>query len=313
MPDNNRIAYLFPGQGSQEVGMGKRLYEMYPEAQRIFDSASEVLGFSLASLCFNGPEEELTQTINVQPAILTTCVACLNVAREIAGAKMPLPAYVAGHSVGEYAALVANGMMGFKDAVLLVRERGRLMQQASQDNPGVMMALMGADEKTAAEICSDADMDISNINGPGQIVISGSKDNASKAKSSAESRGIRRIIPLKVNGAFHSRLMSTAAKGLKPIIESTRLHSSGIPLVSNVTGNFIYDAISLPEELSTQVIKCVQWQRSVEAMVQNGVGIFIEFGHGQVVANLIKRIDPEVKVYNIGDIETENQTSVIIS
>jgi [acyl-carrier-protein] S-malonyltransferase len=313
MAENLKVAFIFPGQGSQEVGMGKRLYETYASARKVFDTAGEVLGFSLASLCFNGPEEDLIQTINVQPAILTTSIACLEAAREIAGTAFPRPSFVAGHSVGEYAALVANGMLGFRDAIALVRTRGRLMQEAGQKSPGAMAAMMGADENIVRDVCDESGTEISNINSAGQTVISGSVEGIARATAIAESKGIRRVRLLKVSGAFHSRLMQPAAEGLRAELRKVKFSSSSIPLISNVTGNPITDPLSLPDELSTQVISCVQWQKSVENMAANGAGIFIEFGHGQVVNNLVKRIAASARVYNVGDVDTESQINVIIT
>jgi [acyl-carrier-protein] S-malonyltransferase len=312
MPEAFKAAYVFPGQGSQEVGMGKQLYDKYSEARDIFDTADRVLGFSLSALCFNGPEDELTKTINVQPAILTASIACLAVARKIGGSEFPAPVYVAGHSVGEYSALVANGILSFEKAVALVRIRGKLMQEAGQSNPGAMAAVIGADEKILAEICQESGAEISNINSPGQIVISGSKDAIDRAKIIAESKGIRRMIPLKVSGAFHSRLMQTASDGLKPELEKIEFNRATSPFVSNVTGSLLGSDADIASELYTQITKCVQWQKSIETMIANGINTFIEFGHGQVIAGLIKRINPTARVYNISDVDTENQISAMI-
>jgi len=313
MDNGMKIAYVFPGQGSQEVRMGLNLYNQYKSAKGIFDKADKILGYSISELCFNGPEEDLTKTVNVQPAILTVSIACLEAAKEIAGNKLPLSEFVAGHSIGEYSAMVAAGILDFGDAIKLVSERGKLMHEAALNNPGAMMAILGTDEEVVKEICTKTNTEISNINSPGQVVISGSKENIAQAKIEAELKGIRRIIPLRVSGAFHSRLMQSASEGLGLALDSIHFNSSSVRLISNLTGEAIPENGDIKRELTDQVIKCVQWQKSVETLISNGVTCFIEFGHGQVLTNLIKRINTSVSVYNIGDNDTINQINAIIN
>jgi len=310
MVKNGKVAYIFPGQGSQAVGMGRNLYEKYQSARDVFHEADRTLDFSLSRLCFEGPEEELTQTINVQPAILTTSIACLRTAEEIMGGQIPLPDMVAGHSLGEYTALVVAGVLSLAEAVSLIRERGRLMHQAGEANPGGMLAVLGLDPAAVENICMDADTEISNVNCPGQIVVSGAEDKLAEFKRLAETKGARRIIRLKVSGAFHSRLMQPAADGLMRAITDTAFSEPEVPVMANVTTAILNNADDIQQELVDQVTHCVRWQGSVEDMINGGVTRFVEIGHGQVLADLIKRINPEVPVLNIDDVDTEKQAAL---
>ncbi|MBM3119985.1 MAG: ACP S-malonyltransferase [Chloroflexi bacterium] len=302
-----KAAYVFPGQGSQTVGMGLDIYEKYPSAKYVFDEVDRTLGFPLSRLCFEGPEDELIQTINVQPAVLTVSIAYLKAAEEASGNSLPFPDVVAGHSLGEYTALVIAGVLSLSDAVRLVRERGRLMTEAGRVRPGGMAAVLGLDEKTVTDICLSAGTEISNINCPGQIVVSGAEEKLIDFKRLAEAKGARRIIPLKVSGAFHSHLMQPASDGLKNAISEFTFCEPLVPVVANVTAQMLIDAQAIKEELIDQITHCVQWQRSIENMVASGVTTFFEIGHGQVLAGLIKRINPAVQVLNIGDAEVDKQ------
>lgn len=308
-----KTAYVFPGQGSQKVGMGKDIYNNYPSARDVFDEVDETLGFSLSRLCFEGPEEELTQTINVQPAVLTVSIACFRAAQEASNNSLPPPAFVAGHSLGEYTAMVVAEVLSLSDTVPLVRERGRLMSEAGKKTTGGMLAVLGLDEETIREICFSAGTEISNINSPGQIVISGATDKLAEARSLAEIRGARRVVPLKVSGAFHSALMEPALDGLKKAISKLTFQKPSVPVVANVTAQAMTDNEAIKEELVSQVLHCIQWQRSVENIVAEGVTTFFEIGHGQVLTGLIKRISPGVQVFNIGDVETVRQISQRVS
>jgi [acyl-carrier-protein] S-malonyltransferase len=305
--ENGKIAYIFPGQGSQAVGMGLHLYSQYATSRDVFDQVDRTLGFSLSRLCFEGPEEELTQTINVQPAVLTVSIACLKAAEEIIGSSLPTPDMVAGHSLGEYTALVVAGVLSLPKAACLVRERGRLMNEAAIASPGGMVAVLGLDAKTIEDICLVAGAEISNINCPGQIVVSGAEDKLVEFKRLAEVKGARRIIRLKVSGAFHSRLMQPAADGLHKVISESTFDKPLVPVIANVTADRLNHAEAIKEELAAQMIHCVRWQQSVENMIAGGVTRFVEIGHGQVLADLIKRINPEVLVLNIGDADIEQQ------
>jgi [acyl-carrier-protein] S-malonyltransferase len=303
-----KLAYVFPGQGSQWVGMGRDLYQDFNAAKTVFDQADEALGFSLSRLCFDGPEDELRQTVNAQPAIVTVSFACLEASREIG--NLPPASFVAGHSLGEYTALVAAGVLDFADAVYLSRERGRLMHEAGQITPGGMAAIIGLDEAPLAELCAEAGAKVANINCPGQIVISGAEENLNQAVELAKSRGAHRAIPLQVSGAFHTPLMQPAVDGMAEIIAGLEFKDPTTPIIGNTTAQPLTTAAAVKEELLNQLCNCVQWQRSVEYMIGQGVSAFIEIGPGKVLAGLIKRIDRGVKILNIGDTESVRNFSV---
>jgi [acyl-carrier-protein] S-malonyltransferase len=302
MAESVKLAYVFPGQGAQWVGMGRDLCQDFEAAKTVFDQADEALGFSLSRLCFDGPEDELRQTINAQPAIVTTSFACLEASRE--RVDLPPASFVAGHSLGEYTALAASGVLDFADTVYLARERGRLMHEAGQITPGGMAAIIGLDEASLAELCAETGAQIANINCPGQIVISGAEDNLNQAVELAKSRGAHRVIPLQVSGAFHTPLMQPAVDGMAKIIAKLEFNDPATPIVGNTIAQPLATASAVKEELLYQLCNCVQWQRSVERMIGDGVSTFIEIGPGKVLAGLIKRIDRNVKILNIGDAES---------
>ncbi|MCX6011303.1 MAG: ACP S-malonyltransferase [Chloroflexi bacterium] len=303
-----KVAYVFPGQGAQWVGMGRDLYQDFGAAKTVFDQADEALGFALSRLCFDGPEDELRRTINAQPAIVTTSFACLEASREMV--ELPPASFVAGHSLGEYTALVAAGVLDFATAVYLARERGRLMHEAGQLTPGGMAAIIGLDEAPLSELCAETGARIANINCPGQIVISGAEENLNQAVELAKSRGAHRAIPLQVSGAFHTPLMQPAVDGMAKIIAKLEFKDPTTPIIGNTTARPLTTARSVKEELLNQLCNCVQWQRSVEYMVGDGVSAFIEIGPGKVLAGLIKRIDRNVKILNIGDAESVRNFTV---
>lgn len=303
MVEATKAAYVFPGQGSQWVGMGLDLYESFSSAKAVFREADEVLGFPLSQLCFTGPEEELRQTINAQPAILIVSYACLEVAREV-NASLPPPRFVAGHSLGEYTALAVSGVFDFETAVYLARERGRLMHEADSIRPGSMAAVIGLDESPLREVCQETGAYIVNINSPGQLVISGDKERVDKAMEQAKDRGAARVIPLPVGAAFHTPLMQPAVDGMAEIISRLTFADPLIPIIANTTAQPLTTAQAVKEELVRQMCSCVQWQRSVEFMIDEGVNTFIEIGPGKVLAGLIKRINREVQTINIGDAQS---------
>jgi len=302
MAESPKIAYVFPGQGSQKVGMGKSLCSRYPSAQKVFEEADTALGFSLSQLCFQGPEEELIKTINVQPAILVTSIACLRATREASDNNLPTPYFVAGHSLGEYTALVAANVIRTSDAAILVRERGRLMYEAGLKNPGSMLAIIGLDEKIVESICLESKSEISNINCPDQIVISGATDALAEASKLARAKGAR-IIPLKVSGAFHSALMEPITAEFNKVLSNFTFLPPTIPIISNTGAEPLTDVNSIKEELSTQLRHCIQWKRSVEYMMYKGVNTFYEIGPGVVLSGLVKRINPRLQTLNISEAE----------
>ncbi len=296
----SKVAYVFPGQGSQAVGMGLDLYKNVPAAKRVFDDADSILGFSLSKICFEGPVTELTRTINTQPAIFVTSIACMRAAQE-EGSGDGSPVFVAGHSLGEYTALVAASSLSFEEALKLVRERGRLMEEAGIQNPGGMAAILGMDESAVQEICREADVEIANINCPGQIAISGFKDKVANAMEIAKERGARRAVQLDVGGAFHSRLMQPASDGMAVAVADIKFKDATVPIVANCTATPIVSDQEIRDELLRQLLSPVRWQHSVEYMIQNGVNKFIELGSGNVLAGLIKRTNEDVEVVNLGD------------
>ncbi|UCB43407.1 MAG: ACP S-malonyltransferase [Dehalococcoidales bacterium] len=300
MAEAKKVAYVFPGQGAQAVGMGHDLYDSYPTAGVIFEQADEALGFPLSQICFEGPEDELLKTINTQPALVTVSFACLKVAQET-GKGLPPPTLVAGHSLGEYTALAVANVLDFADAVRLARERGRLMYEAGLQQPGTMAAIIGLDEPVLAEICQQTDTCIANINCPGQLVISGGTDNVERAVELAKEKGASRTIPLQVSGAFHSPLMQPAVDGMAEILPTVAFRDPTVPVVANVTAQPLTTGEAVRAELLDQLRNGVQWQGSVEYMLSQGVTSIIEIGPGRVLTGLMRRIDRDTETMNISN------------
>lgn len=283
--------------------MGSDLYKNSAQARAVFQEADEALGFSLSRLCFEGPQEELRQTINAQPAILTMSLACLRGAE----ASYPFissnaPAFVAGHSLGEYTAMVAANVMSFSDAIRLVRERGRLMQQAGQLCSGGMAAIIGLDEASVERICWETGAQIANINAADQIVLSGDRESLVRAMDLGRAMGAKRIVPLEVSGAFHSTLMRPAADGMAKAISQVSFDDPAVPVVANSTAFPVFTVGEVKQELMTQLCSCVRWRHSVEFMAKSGVDTFVEIGPGRVLSGLIKRIDKDAQTINISDV-----------
>ena len=282
------------------MGMGRDLCDNFASAREVFEEADESLGFPLSRLCFEGPEDELAQTVNAQPAIMTVSIACLKAAAGVAG-KLICPAFMAGHSLGEYTALVAAEVLDFADAVRLTRRRGELMQEAGEQVPGGMAAVIGLDMVSVEEVCQESGAQISNLNSPGQIVISGSRESLVRAMDLARAMGARYIMPLKVSGAFHSHLMQPAAEGMAEAISNLEFRTPSVPIVVNSTAQPASTPAELKDELLKQLSTCVHWQESVEYMVDAGVDTFVEIGPGQVLNGLIKRINQGARILNVED------------
>lgn len=301
MPPKSKLAFVFPGQGSQSVGMGRDLYELVPVAREVFDAADSVLGFQLSRLMFDGPEEELTRTVNTQPALLVTSVAALRALQS----KGIQPTVTAGHSVGEYAALVAADAIKFEDAVMLVRRRGELMHEAGSTQVGTMAAILGlsSDEvRSAVEKAQQAGIvDVANYNSPVQTVISGSPEGVEEAGRIVKEAGAKRVVPLKVSGAFHSRLMACAAEEMHCELQKAAIGDPKVPVVANVIADYVRNADDVRDALAKQLTGSVRWVESVQRMAVDGASGFIEVGSGTVLAGLIGRIVEGAFVTSVGD------------
>ena len=290
-------AYIFPGQGSQYVGMGKDLCEQFPVVKKYFDEADSVLGFSLSTICFEGPEEELKQTKNTQPAIFLHSVALWNLLKRTDAAM------VAGHSLGEYSALVAAEAISFSDAIKLVRLRGELMQKAGEENPGTMAAIVGLEANIVGEVTSKASeagvVQAANFNSPGQIVISGSVAGVRRAMEIAKERGAKLVKELVVSGAFHSPLMQSAKERLKKALDAVMINDAKIPVYANVTAKPVQLAAEIRKLLFEQVTNPVRWEETVNNMSADGATTFIEIGPGKVLQGLIKRTIASAEIFGI--------------
>jgi len=293
----SKIAYIFPGQGSQYVGMGKDIFERSSIGREIFDLADRVLGAGISRICFEGPEEQLKQTKNTQPAIFLHSVALTRL-MEHGDVAM-----AAGHSLGEYSALVFAGALSFEDGLKLVRLRGELMQKAGEDRPGTMAAIVGLEPLVVAEVCRTAYPDgivqCANYNSPGQIVISGSVTGVRKAMELARVRGAKLAKELVVSGAFHSPLMEGASEGLRRALESTTIRDARIPVYANVTARAVQKAGEIRTLLEQQLTNAVRWEESVRGMIQDGAVAMTEVGPGKVLQGLVKRIDSSVEIRGI--------------
>lgn len=295
------IGFVFPGQGSQYVGMGKDIYNDFPQCKEIFDYANEILGYDLKSICFNGPEELLKQTENTQPALFVHSLAIFELLKnfKIDG--------TAGHSLGEYSALTAAGAFKFEDGLRLVRTRGLLMQESGTRNPGTMAAIVGLSIEKLNEILEslkdEGIVQAANYNSPGQIVISGDVQAVRKAIELTKQNGAKLAKELVVSGAFHSPLMNYAYENIASALNNVQLFEPEFPVYSNVTASKFKDTIEIKSLLVQQIISPVKWQQIIENMISDGIRTFIEVGAGKVLTGLIKRINPEVEVINVGTSE----------
>lgn len=297
-----KFAFIFPGQASQAVGMGKDLHLNSIAAREVFEEIDDVLGRKLTDVMFEGPSEGLTRTENAQPAITAVSIAAWKAMEEATDCIL-LPSMTTGHSLGEYSSLAVAGVLPIEDTVKLVVERGRLMQHACDERPGGMAAIIGIDEQTVEEVCSEVGAYISNINTAQQIIISGSHQRLARAIDLATARGAKRAIPLAVNGAFHSGLMDPAQSGLNEILDSMDFADPDVPIIGNVTAEPLSTADQVRDELKMQLQSCVQWNNSISYMHENGVSEFVEIGPGQVLSGMVKRIAPTAKITSVGDFD----------
>jgi [acyl-carrier-protein] S-malonyltransferase len=293
------IAYLFAGQGSQYVGMGKDLYETFPESKSVFDKAGKVLGISLTRLCFEGPPEELKKTQNCQPAILAMSIAALEAFKATKNYELRTTNYTAGLSLGEYSALVASAAISFEDAIYLVKRRGEFMEEEALKRPGKMLSIIGLDLPRVKQICSFSQTEIANINCPGQIVVSGGVSEIEQAKLKAKELGAKMAISLEVSGAFHSSFMQQAALKLAGELDKIKINAPSIPIVCNVSGKASSSPAEIKDNLIKQVASSVLWEDSMRFMLSQGLRNFIEFGPGKVLKGLMRRIDSQAQVQNI--------------
>jgi [acyl-carrier-protein] S-malonyltransferase len=308
-----KTAFIFPGQGAQSVGMGKDAHDAVPAARDLFLTADAQLGFPLSSIIFNGPDEDLKQTVNTQPALLATSMAYLEAIR----GKGIEPDYVAGHSLGEYSALVCAGVLSFEEAVSIVRARGEYMEAAVPGGQGAMAAVLGADREALSELCKSITaeghvVELANMNCPGQIVISGSAQGVAAAAERVKEAGGKRAIPLEVSGPFHSTLMKEAANRLAGKLEQAAFNTPSVPVVANVTARPVEDAAAIRGLLVEQVYSPVLWHDSVEWMIAQGVDTFVEIGPGSVLSGLIKKIDKSVKVINVNSLDSISSLETVV-
>ena len=307
----SKIAFVFPGQGSQKTGMGLEIFQATDTAKQVFSDADKTLGYPLSRLCFEGPEEELRLTANTQPAILTTSIALWKVLDEKLDRK---PDFVAGHSLGEYSALVAAGSISFADAVLTVHKRGTFMEEAVPAGEGAMSAVMNLDRGKLVEICKEVSgeghvVEPANFNSPNQIVISGHQAAVNEAGEKALEAGARRVIPLSVSGPFHSSLMKPAADRLADHLATVSIREAKVPVVANATAQGVTDSEAIQRLLIQQVASPVLWEDSVRYMVEEGVTLFVEIGVGNVLSGLIRKVNRKVKTISVHDPESLKQAA----
>ena len=303
-------AFIFPGQASQYVGMGKDIYDSFEVSRNIFDKANDIMGMDLREICFSGPEEKLKKTYITQPAIFVHSIAVFEVLKE----KNILPDSAAGHSLGEYSALTAAGSLSFEDGLKLVKRRGELMYEAGIEKPGTMAAIIGMTPDKVYELCDSIKefgvIQPANFNSPGQIALSGDIKAIRKSLEKAKEMGAKRAVELVVSGAFHSSLMESAQEGLMAVLEETEIRNAEIPIYSNVEAKPVQDKEKIRNLLYQQLTKPVLWQELIENMIKDGSGKFLEIGPGKVLKGLLKRIDRKVPCLEVGTSENINNLEV---
>lgn len=294
--------FVFSGQGAQSVGMGKDLYENSPAAAAVFKEADSVLGWSVSEVCFNGPESKLTESRICQPAIYTMSAACL---AAFAEKKPEIRALAsAGLSLGEFAALYSAGVFSFSDGLRLVAKRGELMDECCRKAKGGMATILGGDIGIIREICAECDIDVANLNCPGQVVISGAEEKVTKAVSVLKEKGFKKVIPLKVAGAYHSRMMKDAGTSLMGVLEGIPMKDPVIPVAQNYVGCCVSNVCEIRNNLVSQVAGSVQWEDCVKSILAGGADTIIEFGPGNVLTGLVRRINANVATFNINNIDS---------
>jgi len=293
------VGFIFPGQGAQYVGMGKEIHDKFSSARAIFNTANKTLGFDLTKLCFEGPEEKLKPTINCQPAIFTVSIACLQALKSHHKFRKIRPRFAAGLSLGEYSALAAADAFSFADALRLIRQRAEFMEEEARKNHGKMAALIGLDYEMVRSICGRTGAEIANLNCPGQIVVSGHAHAIEKAVEIAKEKGAKKTVILEVSGGFHSFLMKDAGKRLAELLNRTHIKNIRMPVISNVTAYHQQTADEIRNNLIEQVSSSVRWEGSIIYMISAGITEFLEIGPGKILKGMLRRIDPNLKVYNI--------------
>ena len=301
----SKIAFIFPGQGSQYVGMARQLYDQFPVCRQTMEEADDILGFALTRLCFEGPAEELNSTVNTQPAILAASIAALRVLYQECGLR---PQALAGHSLGEYSALVAAGAMPYGDALRVVRQRGRFMQEAAPAGLGAMAAVLGLDRQKVIDCCREAAsagvVEPVNYNCPGQVVIAGEKGPLGQAMELCRQAGAKRVIELAVSGPFHSSLMKPAGDRLAQVLAEVSVQDPQIPVMANVSAGYLTSAAEVKDSLTRQVYGAVLWEDGVGKMVAEGFNVMVEVGPGKVLSGLVKKISRETTTFQVDDVAT---------